>query len=424
MKTVSRWFIIAVVGVIMGICFNVVAFLCPDRLIHENVLNSIETFQIEGAFPMPIPHYMSTRLDNNSDAWMLLMADYTNDEKTIFEKAVGGFYKIYSEDSNLLGQASLTAMGEPVREIDGGYARYWHGWLLPLRLLLTFFTYDDIRYIGMIAQYGLMISIFLLLQKRKVLNYGLGVFAMFITICPIVSCISLEYTFIFYISTISSIFILKFHEKLLNKGAYSCVFLIIGMSTSYFDFLTYPVVALGMPILFLLILLRKNAINWKKQLGYVIGCSTMWGIGYIGFWGVKWIIASLILKENVIMSAIRQVNDRAGNISYDGAVLSYAEVIRQNLELLQHNTIILMFVGIAIVVVWKNIHLKEKINKDFCSVSPFLLVMLYPFIWYFFTKNHSFIHYHFTYRNLAISVFAFYCFLESLFDKKGNVNNG
>lgn len=418
MKSIKKIFLIFIVGTIMGISFNILAFLCSDTLIHKNVLKSIETFRVEGAFPMTLPSYMSTRLDNNSDAWMMLMADYADTQKSIFEKAVGGFYKIYSEDSNLLGQASLIAMEEPVRELDGEYARYWHGWILPLRILLMFFSYDDIRFIGMALQYCLIVCMFLLMQKKEILNYGVGLFVMLMFICPIVSCISLEYTFIFYISTISSIFILSFHKKLVEKKLYMYVFLLIGMSTSYFDFLTYPVVALGMPLLFLLILLQEDMINCKRKIQYTICCSVMWGIGYIGFWGIKWIIASLILKKNIIMNAYHDIMIRSGNVSYDGSLLSYTDVINSNVEILIHRAIIMLFIATLIGIFYKKIYVKKELTIDIASSIPFLLVMGYPFIWYFFTKNHSYIHYHFAYRNLSVSVFAFYCLPEVVFSRK------
>ena len=58
----------------------------------------------------------------------------------------------------------------------------------------------------------------------------------------------------------------------------------------------------------------------------------------------------------------------------------------------------------AILIISKNSISIRKI-RCYCAI-PYLLVMLYPFAWYFFTKNHSFIHNHFTYRELSISIFA------------------
>lgn len=155
---------------------------------------------------------------------MLLMADYEDDDKNIFERSMGGYYKIYSENDGLIGQASLTAMVEPVGERVGGYARYWHGWLLALRFLLMFFSYDDIRFIGVIFQYALMIYLFLLMQKRQISDHAIGLFAALMIICPIASCISMEYTFIFYISMIANIFILHFHEKFYQNKLYPYIF--------------------------------------------------------------------------------------------------------------------------------------------------------------------------------------------------------
>ena len=49
---------------------------------------------------------------------------------------------------------------------------------------------------------------------------------------------------------------LLFHEKLKNKYGY--FFLIIGMMTSFFDLLTYPVATFGIPIILFFILENKS----------------------------------------------------------------------------------------------------------------------------------------------------------------------
>jgi phosphoglycerol transferase MdoB-like AlkP superfamily enzyme len=43
------------------------------------------------------------------------------------------------------------------------------------------------------------------------------------------------------------------------------------------------------------------------------------------------------------------------------------------------------------------------------TVIPYIIVGLYPFIWFLFTQNHSYEHSMFTCRILSASVFALLC---------------
>ena len=51
------------------------------------------------------------------------------------------------------------------------------------------------------------------------------------------------------------------------------------------------------------------------------------------------------------------------------------------------------------------------------TVLALAAMALLPFIWYFFTKNHSYIHAFYTSRNLAVSVFAACCLFLSFLPK-------
>ena len=67
-------------------------------------------------------------------------------------------------------------------------------------------------------------------------------------------------------------------------------FLIVGILTSYFDFLTYPVVTLGIPLCCYFLLESDRLWNNIKRL---TGFSVSWAIGYAGMCAAKWVIADL-----------------------------------------------------------------------------------------------------------------------------------
>ena len=79
MKMLKRGLLIFCIIVLLGFLFNLLAFLLPQNLIHQNILASIGSFRKEGQSPRLIEGYSATALDNNSDAWILLMCDYDGD---------------------------------------------------------------------------------------------------------------------------------------------------------------------------------------------------------------------------------------------------------------------------------------------------------------------------------------------------------
>ncbi len=56
--------------------------------------------------------------------------------------------------------------------------------------------------------------------------------------------------------------------------------------------------------------------------------------------------------------------------------------------------------------------LVKKIKKQMFNILvPCLFIAAYPFVWYAVLKNHSFIHSFFTYRELAITLYAVLAFI-------------
>ena len=67
------------------------------------------------------------------------------------------------------------------------------------------------------------------------------------------------------------------HDKIKAERMY-LLFLALGIATSYFDFLTYPFVTLGVPLA--LMLVYNSKLRFPKQLFYTIQYSVLWCVGY------------------------------------------------------------------------------------------------------------------------------------------------
>lgn len=129
----------------------------------------------------------------------------------------------------------------------------------------------------------------------------------------------------------------------------------------------------------------------------MIKICVAWAIGYLVTWFAKWVIVDVFANRTVIKTSLEQLKYRTTgvtkNIGFITGVSTIYKIYMQgylSIELL-----------IAILYLFKN----RKIfsNKiDIVKTLPYIAVTLMPIVWYFVTKQHSFQHAFFTYRNMAL----------------------
>lgn len=392
--------LIVILGILLGFILLLLAYLLPASRMKSNVEKSTYSFYMEGTYRRIIDKYESTKLDNYTDAIMLESAMYDGNE-SIIEKVMDVYRYNNNEEGSPSEQLVKYFSKDDIQWDRVSYHNYWHGYLLVLKPMLLFFDYADIRMINIAAQFALLIIIAYLLTKRNLGKFIFPFFTSILVIMPITVSLSLQFSTIFYIFIIAIIIMLLFHEKL--KERYIYFFLILGMITSFMDFLTTPILTLGMPIV-LLIILNKN--NWKEDIKDIIKLCVAWGIGYAGMWVGKWILSSILLNRNVMEEAFNKILQRTGNQTSQGS-FSWDLVLRRNIDMvITIPNIIIIGINLlkGLYELCKNKVWKEK--KSFLKLIPFIFIASMPFAWYLFAKNHSMIHYWFTYRGLAMTIFS------------------
>lgn len=425
MKNLFKGIIVFLLFILLGWGANVLAFLLPNRPIHENVIKSGNVFIQEGAFPHIISeNYRNTIADNNTDAWMLLMADYDGN-KSLLEKSLGGWYSTYENTTNsgmwgFDNFVSSTKSGM-VKTGEEAYSRYWHGWILPLRILLLFFSYESIRYIGMNVLLALLIVNFCLFLKLNLKYYAIAFFGAITFVLPISAMISFEYAFIFYIMLINNIILLTCYKKIKHIG-FHMFFMCLGMSCAYFDFLTYPLVALAF-CLMTYIFLEKDS-ELLKTLFKIIINSIMWAFGYFGMWFSKWSLSTLVLRRNVFKETISQLilrtstTDGLGSLSQNP--ITYLDVLKNNLTVYMTKGFLISVLIITICFAVFFIKNKVEINIILLKSSLiFILIGCMPFVWSFVFKNHTFLHRNFTCNIFSIVVLSYFSYYAYIIENFG-----
>lgn len=201
------------------------------------------------------------------------------------------------------------------------YARYWHGYAVIVRPLLMFVGYHDLRMLMMFL-FTVFVTISALALRRSIGELFSGLFVLsFFFFAGVMIPVCLQFFPAFCIALIGMLFSLYFCE-MDKQEKLPFLFLIVGSVINFIDFLTVPLVTLGIPMI-VVMLVQKNRFTHKAEpILRMVEYSAFWCIGYAFTWIAKWLIGSLILQKNVITDAMDSAAFRiSGNEVYNTSIL-------------------------------------------------------------------------------------------------------
>ncbi len=142
--------IIILVSIFLGTCLLYLSYKIPHSNMEKNVYKSYQVFEKEGDHPAVINQLKEqSRLDNFTDALMLLNTITDSNISTLKQcLLVYRYGDLYALPINTLKKISNH---EKVTEIVS-YPRYWHGYLIVLKPLVSIFNYKQIRLINGLFQ--------------------------------------------------------------------------------------------------------------------------------------------------------------------------------------------------------------------------------------------------------------------------------
>lgn len=395
---------ILICAVVLGVILMVGVYSLPTERMYDNLMKSAPTIEKETESPK-LWYFYATALDNHADSVTLLMA-VDNHGRGALDSALNNWWveTINEEGVDNPGPSIVNLYYDPNREIEiKNYARYWHGSLLFVKPLLMVTTLWGIRILNLILQSVFCIYVIYRLYKTgfKYLTVGYGM--SLLALSPISSSFCIEYSGCIWIMSIGILMILKLAESVVDADSISFIyfFFAMGIATSFFDFLTYPLVTIYVPML--VYMLQYHFETLKAQLYRFVVFSICWGIGYIGMWGSKWLVATLLTDTNVFSDAFNSVEIRMGAGGF-----SFPMIYVYNIGAYLINPVTLIMI-VLFVLLFMRKKTDVQIGKK-CLI--FVIIGVMPFIWYGFAKNHSYDHFWFTFRNLAITSTAAYAMLE------------
>lgn len=449
LRSVCKLAMILLCGITAGFLLLMAAYALPLAPIARNVALSAQAFDGswetgEIRYEQLVKGYLTTQLDNSTDAAMLLAAARKSDEplwrqaaQTAVYTAPGGPY------------AALIAYAQSGGETLGSasVARYWLGFLVYVKPLLLLGSYLDIRALQTVLQGLLLCAVLVGLCYRGLIRFTPAFALSLVCLTPAVTGFSLQFSTVYGVLLLSSLLILNLPRATETRFRTAVVFLLTGMVTNYIDYLTYPIASFGVP--FVLYLLTRPSVSKQDGAVRFLMCLGAWLAGYFGMWAGKWGIALLLDGDPWFWAnLVAKISERS-SYAADGAALTYVEVLRSVFQVFQKKAYLLLAIGVTVGygIAWLRVRFRRRsvgrpvpgdigpasqratqagsvagrsVGVDGHAVPAavqsgrmpcgqgFALVCtaLLPFLWYLLTSNHTYNHAFFTSRALVVTVFA------------------
>ena len=387
------------------IACNMAHVLIDTERMRENATQAVDMLWIqEGAFDV-IGGMPSTRHDNYTTILKVKTAAYTGGE-SFWHRVFGGLRAEFEPTGEMSDWDGFCTYGDGRDTGRGGlsYSRYWHGYILPLRILLSFTTLSNIGMMMYALEFALILLCALLMQRRgltkAIVPWGLGVFIM----VPITMAACIQFVPVMLTFLLASAALLYGYERIERFVGMPVFFFLIGLFTCYYDLLTAPTVTLSFPLTLLILMEGKK--GQKKLLSTVFLSVFAWGVGYVGMYLFKFLLNELVLGTGA-GGAFAQIRIRMASHT-DGNYYTRPQALLRNVSVLTSKHAYLVVFGIMALYI-----LGSWVKKGHMGRPQWALLVpcLIPLVFMLATSNHIYEHYYFTYRNLSGVIFAGASFL-------------
>ena len=385
---------------IVGFLSMVCAYSLPVEKIRENAKASLPLLIKEKEVYNWNRKLTGAKIDNFTTSIMLNNASFLGRGNIIYDAVMNP--RIQYPNTNKIADLYLSTQEDTLNKnaiID--YPKYWHGYLTILKPTLLFFNLKEIRIINFIFQNILLIITLYLLTKRLNFKYALAFLVSTIYLNPISLGMCPHFHSTYYIMLISCICMLLST----NKNNHWKIFLFSGIATSFLDTLTSPLITLGFP---LIIYTNLYPNTLYKDIKNIIKNSILWSTGYSLMWISKWILATIITKNNIIKDGLTSTIYRINGDGFsESGITNWTSSISilRNINEFYNTTNLLIFLIFLLILTSSYFIKKYNFIKNH-NILTNLFIGLYPFIWYSIIINHSIVHPILAHRILTISILS------------------
>ena len=316
------------------------------------------------------------------------------------------------------------------------YARYWHGYLVFLRPLLSLMSINGIRALNFIIIAACLVALFILIRQKCGFRAAILFILPLLFINVFVLSLGLSDVYDMIIAMLASITLLVLIDVQEGAGIY---FFIFGCLTAFIDLLTIPLVTLCLPLYTFFICRHRLYGKYEEkelkqkiltELGTFVVLCYSWTMGYVLTWATKWIITEAFFNRKTISSALEQIRYR----SADGK-LPYGLTLKRNFDQLgvwpPSLTVLAISVDFGIRSYLGNKNgqnafktIRQNTKEKMVNIIPFVLTGILPFLWIFVVRQHSAIHSFFVNRIFVITIMGILLILYELYSTKNVEQKG
>lgn len=409
-RLLYRYFILLLALLLIGTVLLLTVGLLPQKRVETNVLYSLN--QIEAELGMDDTNILDNgnwacRLDVYSDYYIVNQSYYMNTRKDPAS--------VFMNSQNVSDVSALRSAIEQQQEPNETYPRYWGGFRATVRMLLTFFTYTQIRNMISIAFILLAGGVAMYLHTRtKCIACALSFLLTLGLLRPSIITALLQYSCCFLIAMAGILLLPKREYKYLT---YSMYFFILGAVTQYFDFYTTPILTFGFPMLVLLLInQQENPQLSAKQMFRLSGRGFAgWFAGYVLMWIGKLSLTTIFTEYNALSDGLSSARDRllSSNGNVDGSLLyRIGLVIWRVFIRVFDKPVYILVAAIGTLAVWLLLFMmRKKTKKDLESSAVYLAVACLPLIWFAVVSGPTLQASWFQYRGMGVFLFGVLLFV-------------
>lgn len=356
--------------------------------------------------------------DNFTDCLMVQNALEKVDGRTALEHAMYVYHYDLQDETTWATEESLISFLR--RGQDGmylkEYSKYWHGYLVYLKPLLMCMSWRHVETFLFILQIILLISVVVTAFLKKRFYLGGGVVCALLFMKPMRIWLSLTMSACWTITLSAALLLLLFYDRIEKRNRWDEFFLMTGIVTAYLDFLTYPIVTLGVPLCFWIVQSLETRYGAGKKFGRFFWNCACWVVGYIGMWGMKWVTAEITCHSGTLRNAAWSVIYRTSPLDGYGSVFSgvsrtWSAIMEQYDSRLYGICFGLLALSAVITAVWCLVRVRSA--EWGISMVCLAVAALMPVVWLILTQNHTAIHCSFTFRIMGVSIMALWCMTVS-----------
>lgn len=417
MKRPVRAALALLIAVLLGIACNAAAFLIDTPSMREHAAQGAAMLGEQLGAPQLVGGFRSAQLDNFTSVLILKTAAYTGGESLLF-KTFGGYRAdVYIGEGQTDWEAFCTYADGRLSDSGGlSYTRYWHGYTLPLRLLLCVFNLSNIQMLLLFAQMALFACVLLGMRRRGLGALMPGLFTAYFLLMPMALGICLQYAPVSLLALASCVMLLSFDGPLESGIGMPAFFALVGLTANYLDLLTFPLITLGFPLVLLLSLRLREGESGPRLLLLAAACCAGWSLGYGGMWALKWLLTALVFGRDMLSGIFEQMTLRVSSSS-GGTDFSRLGVLALNLEMIVGKSSYLLLLALTaaatLMRALRGLRDGLRVRLD-ARALVMLLPAAAPLLWAVVMANHSFDHAFYTYRNLTVSVLSLYALIACL----------